>query len=149
MWDYIKMWNIWGRVGIIIGFLGFLAGMASTFQDDPLAGIILSTAFISVFYLVFKFTLGPEVESRRILEQGEPAEATILEVKETGWTINNIYYVVKFVLEVRPKNLPSYKTEAQGMISRLTMSQFQVGAVVPVKYDSREPKKVALVQTKT
>lgn len=147
MWDYIKMWNTWGRVGIIVGIIGGLAGALAAIIAAPIPGTIMTVVMFSIFYFTFKSVLGPEVEARKILENGIDAEATILEVKETGWTVNDIYYIVNFVVEVRPKDQPPYKAKIRGMISRLTMPQFQPGAIVPVKYDPKNPQKVALVET--
>lgn len=147
MWDYLKMWNTWGRVGIIIGIIGGLAGALAAIIAAPIPGTIMTVVMCSIFYFTFKSVLGPEVEARKILENGVDAEATILEVNETGWTVNDIYYIVNFVVEVRPKDQPSYKAKIRGMISRLTMPQFQPGSIVPVKYDPNNPQKVALVET--
>ncbi len=147
MWDYIKMWNFWGRVGMIGGMIGFLVGAVAAIIADPVVGTFIFVTAGAICFFVFRSVLGPEVEARKLMETGETAEATILKVTETGWTVNNMYYIVKFEVEVRPKDRPAYRAEIKSMISRLTMAQFQPGAVVPVKFDPKDPKKVALVET--
>jgi prepilin signal peptidase PulO-like enzyme (type II secretory pathway) len=140
------MWNWVGRIGIIGGLIGGAIGIVTAIIVEPVLGIIVGVIVIGTFYWVFKSVLGPEVEARRIIETGEPAEAVILKVTETGWTVNDIYYVVKFRLEVHRKDQPPYQAETKGMISRLTMAQFQAGMKVPVKVDPKNPQRVALVE---
>ena len=109
------------------------------------AVLLFEAAFVAVFYYVFKWTLGPEVARRKLLESGEPAEATILKVTDTGVTMNNIYPVVKVLLEVRPQGRPPYQVETRMILSRVDIPQVQPGTVVPVKIDPRSPKRVAVV----
>ena len=77
------------------------------------------------------------------LKNGLPAQATILRIWDTGTTIND-NPVVGFLLEVRPQNLPTYQAEAKSMIPRLSIPQFQPGAIVPVKIDPQNQARVAL-----
>lgn len=145
MWliDFYKMWNWGGRIGLIGGLIGFIAA----FMVAPIPALFMFTIIFGVFYFVFKGIFYPEVEARRLRQIGQDATATILEVKETGWTVNKIYYIVNFVLEVRPKDRPAYQANLRRMISRLTMAKFQVGAVIPVKFDPNNPQKVTLIES--
>src|SRR3954471_19385167 len=77
------------------------------------------------------------------LKDGTPAQATILRIWDTGTTIND-NPVVGFLLEVRPQNQQAYQAETKSMIPRLSVSQFQPGAVVPVKFDPQTPTRIAL-----
>jgi hypothetical protein len=77
------------------------------------------------------------------LKDGMPAQATILRIWDTGTTIND-NPVVGFLLEVRPQNRPSYQAESKSMIPRLSISQFQPGAIIPVKIDPQNQARVAL-----
>jgi hypothetical protein len=77
------------------------------------------------------------------LKDGTPAQATILRIWDTGTTIND-NPVVGFLLEVRPQNLPAYQAESKSMIPRLSISQFQPGATIPVKIDPQNQARVAL-----
>ncbi|MCJ7644655.1 MAG: DUF3592 domain-containing protein [Candidatus Aminicenantes bacterium] len=82
-------------------------------------------------------------DARTLQETGEPAEATILKIWDTGMTVNDDP-VVRFLLEVRPAGKPVYQAETKLRISRLDIPRFQPGAVMPVRIDPRNPKHVAL-----
>ncbi len=107
--------------------------------------LLFEAVLFAVFYYALKWTLGPEVARRRLLESGEPAEATILQVTDTGVTMNNIYPVVKVLLEVRPQGRPPYQVETRMTVNRVDIPQVQPGTVVPVKIDPRSQKRVAVV----
>ena len=137
--NFIKFLGIINVAGLLLG--GGI-GLTSAILHAPVWGTLFSLVIVGIFILV----VGPQAAAQHILATGVSAEAKILEVRETGITINKLDYIVNFVLEVRPKGLPPYKTKTRGMLSRLTMAQFQAGNVVPVKYDPKNPKKVALVE---
>jgi hypothetical protein len=82
-------------------------------------------------------------DAKALQETGEPAEAEIIKIWDTGMTVNDDP-VVGFLLEVRPAGKPGYQAETKLRISRLAISRFQPGAVVPVRIDPRHPKHVAL-----
>jgi hypothetical protein len=77
------------------------------------------------------------------LKDGTPAQATILRIWDTGTTIND-NPVVGLLLEVRPQNLPAYQAESKSMIPRLSISQFQPGAIIPVRIDPQNQARVVL-----
>ncbi|HJZ49984.1 MAG TPA: hypothetical protein VKE41_22570 [Roseiflexaceae bacterium] len=77
------------------------------------------------------------------ITNGMTAQATIVRIWDTGTTIND-NPVVGLVLEVRPQNMPPYQAEAKSMIPRLSIPQFQPGAIVPVKIDPQNQARVAL-----
>ncbi len=151
-----------GKIGIGCGItgavLGSLAGLVAIIVAGIVTGlpawaivlislvvILISGGIFATFYFVFKAVLGPEVERRKLLESGEPAEATILAVTDTGVTVNRIYPVVKLLLEVRPQGRPPYQVETKMMLNRMDIPQIQSGKVVPVKIDPRRPQRVAIV----
>ncbi len=160
MWVF-DLFNRVGKIGIGCGIAAYaisfvvslgvviLVGIAT---DLPvwvtvllvLAVLLFEAAFVAVIYYAFKWTLGPEVARRKLLENGEPAEATILQVTDTGVTMNNIYPVVKVLLEVRPQGRPPYRVETRMTVNRVDIPQVQPGTVVPVKIDPRSPKRVAV-----
>jgi len=84
------------------------------------------------------------VSDAKVLQKtGEPAEATILQIWDTGMTVNDDP-VIRFLLEVHPTGKPDYQAETKIRISRLAISRFQPGAVVPVRIDPGHPNHVAL-----
>jgi len=82
-------------------------------------------------------------DAKALQKAGEPAEATIIKIWDTGITINNDP-VVGFLLEVRPSGRPAYQAETKLRISRLDISEVQPGTVVAVRIDPQDPKHVAL-----
>jgi hypothetical protein len=82
-------------------------------------------------------------QARELQATGERATATILQIWDTGITVNNDP-VVGFVLEVRRSDQPAYQAKTKLLISRLDIPRVQPGAVVPVRVDPRDPSRVAL-----
>jgi hypothetical protein len=81
-------------------------------------------------------------QARELQRTGLPAEATILEISDTGMTLNEDP-VVDFMLEVRPEGKEAYRARTRMPISRIRIPQFQPGAVVPVNYDPKDPSRVS------
>ena len=81
-------------------------------------------------------------QAKELEKIGLPAEATILEIRDSGITVNNDP-VVDFVLEVRPKGKEAYQAKTRMLISRIEIPQFQPGAVVRVNYDPNNPSRVS------
>jgi hypothetical protein len=74
---------------------------------------------------------------------GQPAEATILEARETNVTFND-RPVVEFRLQVRMKDVAPFEAVTRGPIPLIHIPQFQPGAVVPVLVDPSDHQRVAL-----
>jgi hypothetical protein len=84
-----------------------------------------------------------ENQAREIRAIGEPAQAKVLKIWDTGVTVNQ-NPVVGFLLEVYPVGRPAYQAETKGIISRLDIPQIQPGAMLQVKFDPAAPSRVAL-----
>ena len=82
-------------------------------------------------------------ETREVQAMGESAQATILQIVDTGMTLNNDP-VVDLLLDVRRTGQSSYQARTRTPISRLDVPRFQPGAIVPVRVDPRNPNRVAL-----
>lgn len=99
---------------------------------------ILSFLFgCSAIYRVTGISQALELE-----KAGRPAEATILEISDTGMTLNDDP-VVDFILEVRPEGKEAYQAKTRMPISRIKIPQFQPGAVLRVNYDPNNPSRVS------
>ncbi|HEX8246900.1 MAG TPA: DUF3592 domain-containing protein [Pyrinomonadaceae bacterium] len=83
-------------------------------------------------------------KNRRLLRHGEPAQAKILKIWDTGVTVNDNPQV-GLLLAVYPENRDPYQAETKKVISRLQIPQIQIGASVEVRYDRQNPLEVALV----
>jgi hypothetical protein len=86
-------------------------------------------------------TLG---QDRTILENGIPARAKILSVRQTGLMLNR-QPRVEFQLEVHPSFGMPYRAQAKAVIALVSIPQFQAGVEVPVKIHPMDMTKVALV----
>jgi hypothetical protein len=82
--------------------------------------------------------------NRAVLAEGKSATAEIVQVRDTGESIND-NPVVDVLLEVRPPDRSPFQAEAQLIVSRLQIPQFQPGAFVQVKYDP-DSHAVAIMQ---
>jgi hypothetical protein len=98
--------------------------------------VLLSTG------LSFGASIVNAVNDRSIRARGSSAEAIILKISETGLSIND-NPVVKLLLDVGPPGQPRFQAEAERLISRLDIPQFQPGKTVQVKYDP-DSKAVAI-----
>lgn len=84
-----------------------------------------------------------EGEAKRIRRVGQAAEALVLEIRDTGITVNDDP-IVAFRLRVQPETGAPYIVETRGRIGRLDVPQVQPGAVLPVAIDPQDRTKVAL-----
>lgn len=81
--------------------------------------------------------------SRELQVTGLPATATVLEIWETGVTVNDMP-VVGFRLRVRAAGRPPWEAETRALISILDIPRIQPGAVLSVMFDPEDPARVAL-----
>jgi hypothetical protein len=82
----------------------------------------------------------------KLLKTGVPAQATILQVSDTGVTVNNSPQI-KLLLQVNPPTGMPYQVETKVLISRLQTHAYQPGMVVPVKIDPNDKDKIAIDYT--
>jgi hypothetical protein len=91
-------------------------------------------------WLIRMTTIGNPADERALMESGETAEAVVVRLSDTGTTINK-NPLVKLLLEVRPRTRPAYRVETQLLLSRLSVSQVQPGAVLSVRINPDDPHK--------
>jgi hypothetical protein len=83
-------------------------------------------------------------ETKRIQEAGVAAQARIVEIWDTGITLNDDP-VIGIRAEVTRADGTTYTaTIPKSLISRLDIPRFQPGAVVDVRIDPQDSSKVAL-----
>jgi len=112
-------------------------------QQFRLAGILLLATSVAGCLSGWIDRKTGITETREVQAMGEPAEATIREIIDTGMTLNNDP-VVDLVLDIRRTGHTNYQARTRTPISRLDVPRFQPGAVVPVKVDPDNPNRVAL-----
>ncbi|KPL85440.1 hypothetical protein [Herpetosiphon geysericola] len=71
-----------------------------------------------------------------------PGQATIINVDQTGTTVNNNPHI-GLVLHVNGP-LGQYQTETKAVIPMISIPQFQPGAILPVKIDPTNRNNIAL-----
>ena len=98
--------------------------------------------FFSSFIFLFGASIVGWYINRSIRAEGVLAEAEVINLQDTGTTINN-NPVVRLSLEVRPKNEPSFYADAEQLISRLAIPRYQPGSLIKVWYDP-DSQEVAL-----
>ena len=87
--------------------------------------------------------LSGEGGAKRIRAHGIPATARVLDIWDTGISVND-NPVVGLFLEVHPADGASYTASTRGLVSRLHIPQIQPGAVLAVSIDPENLDRVAL-----
>ena len=82
-------------------------------------------------------------QAKELHATGILAEAKILEIEDTHWTVNDDP-VVLFLLEVHVEGKEPYQAKSKIVISRVKIPQFQPGAVVPVRIDPQDASRLSL-----
>lgn len=139
-----------GWFGLIIGLGGGLVGVGVAVLSEmvttggfPGISCFIALLTFGILGVVFWSVFWPMIRSDRLLKTGEPAEATILKLWDTGVTLNENPQI-GLRLEVRPPGRAPFQTETKMVVSRLQTSAYQPGQVVQVRYDPNNPKRVAV-----
>lgn len=114
---------------------GFIARLVR-----PLA-LLASLSVVGCSGLMHAFGGGmtPELQ-----QSGVFATAQVLEIWDTGWTINDDP-VIGMRVRVQPPDRPDFEATIQKTtVSRIAVAQFQPGAVIPVRFDPSNPALVAV-----
>lgn len=139
--------NTGAWIGVIGGIIGLLVGVGAvvaTVGDEGIwIGLGMLLLFGGMFYLFYLLFFKPMINANRLQKTGLPGKATILEVKDTGVTINNNPQV-NLVLEVKNNLGQKYNTECRVLVSRLNPQAYQRGMEVSVKIDPQNEKNVVL-----
>ena len=84
-----------------------------------------------------------ETEARRIRAVGVAAPATVVQIWDTGVTVNDDP-VVGFLLDVKPEGQAPFQAKTKALVSRLAVPRVQPGAQLKVMYDPKDTTRVAL-----
>lgn len=124
-----------------IEILGMSPGM---FTIIIVVAVLLITAVSLIpMVIVFKRVFGGIKQTNALLASGEPAQAKILKIWDTGTTLNDNPQI-GMLLEVYAVNRSPYQVETKCFVSRLRIPQVQPGSVVNVKIDRQDTAKIAL-----
>lgn len=108
----------------------------------------MKAVFFAAFLLlggctVFDGLVGAN-ESRLLQETGRPAKAVVLDLWDTGITLNDDP-VVGLLVEVAPGSAKHYQAVIpKTLVSRVLIPQVQPGCVLPVWIDRANPSRVAV-----
>ncbi|MCL4506258.1 MAG: hypothetical protein M1434_15450 [Chloroflexi bacterium] len=106
---------------------------------------ILLITIVSIVIIIFvvRRLSGNTGANRALMATGETAQATILNMWDTGVSINDNPRI-GMLLEVRPANRPAFQVEIKQVVSRVQTAQYQPGQMLEVKYDPNDTKKVVI-----
>lgn len=134
--------------GIFIGMLGLPDGSYTWSQLPPLVRYsLLATGalfLLTMLALPGGMILG-QLRNRSLLRRGRRAEAEVLELYETGSTINQ-QPLVGFRLKVYPISGAPFEAQTERIVPRPQVPQVQPGARLEVRYDP-DSKDVAIVDS--
>ena len=83
-------------------------------------------------------------DAKALQKGGERADAVVVQIWDTGITMNNDP-VVGLLVEVHPADRPAYQTKIpKSLISRVHIPQVQPGSRIAVRIDPTDPNHVAL-----
>jgi len=100
---------------------------------------LLAFASAGCFGAFFNVDVSPKMR-----DHGVPALATIVDIWDTGWTINE-NPVIGMHVEVHPDGgTPYAATINRCAISRLAVPQYQPGKIIPVLFDPDDPSVVVV-----
>jgi citrate lyase gamma subunit len=137
--------GIW--IGIIGGIIGLLAGVIAVIATTGSSGIYIGAGMLllfgGMFYLFYRLFFKQLINANRLQKTGLPGKAKILEVKDTGITINNNPQV-KLLLEVKNNFGQRYTTQCKVLVSRINPGAYHAGMEVPVKIDPKNEQNVVI-----
>ncbi len=105
--------------------------------------LVIGGITVAIVLFVFRRVGNMSAPNRELLATGQDAQATILNLWDTGTTVNE-NPLVGMQLQVQPAFGPAYQVQTTHLISRLQVPQFQPGRVLNVKVDPSKPQKVAI-----
>ncbi|HEY8560450.1 MAG TPA: resistance to Congo red protein [Pyrinomonadaceae bacterium] len=134
---FLLMWVPFAMV-MLNGPLKLAAGNS---QDLPAVESVLSSPWMfamwTLFAGTFVFFIGSLIvgalSNRRILRSGQPGEATILDIADSGMRINDDP-VIYFSLQIRSPHFPSFAARAQQTVSAIHLPSYQPGKILNVKF---------------
>jgi hypothetical protein len=139
--------NAGAWIGIIGGLIGLLVGIGAVLATAGSMGIYVTIGILAIFggmfFLFYKLFFGPMINSNRLQKTGIAGTARIMEVKDTGVTINNNPQV-KLILEVKNSFGQRYTAQCRVLVSRINPFAYQPGMEVPVKIDPKNEQNVVL-----
>jgi hypothetical protein len=143
--NYKRLWLfILAGELLVMGLVGTL--ILPDLIDEQQAPLMLAIAalFLLLSLGVPFLFLRPYLHQQSIAEKGQPAAATLLELWDTGVTIND-HPQVKMRVEVHPRGGSSYPAELKTIVPRLSAGLLVPGARLVVSYLPDAPEELAFL----
>jgi hypothetical protein len=139
--------NAGAWIGIIGGLIGLIVGIgaviATAGSSAPFITIFILGMVGGMFYLFYRLFFKPMINAARLQKIGLPGKATILEVRDTGVTINNSPQV-KLMMEVKNSYGQKYNAQCRVLVSRINPNMFTPGMEIPVLIDPKNEQNVVI-----
>ena len=110
----------------------------------PVAGVIIFAGTLALTAFCFWFFFHDEARNNRLRRRGQAAAATILEVSETGITVQGNYPLANLRLRVEPAGGEPYEVTTKCLMNRLEIPAYQPGRRISVLVDPKDRRKVAV-----
>jgi hypothetical protein len=137
--------GIW--IGIVAGLGGLVIGIGGALASGDPSGVYIAAGILLVFggmfYLFYRLFFAPMILASRLRKTGLPGKAIIMEVRDTGVTINNSPQV-KLLLEIKNSLGQKYTTTIRTLVSRLQPLMYRPGMTIPVLIDPKDDNKVVI-----
>lgn len=139
--------NTGAWIGLIGGAIGVLAAIVAVIATAGQGGIYITLGILLIFggvgFLFYKLFFGPMLNFNRLQKTGLSGKARVLEVKDTGVTINNNPQV-KLIVEVKSNLGQRYNASIKTLVSRINPFVYQPGMEIPVKIDPNNEQNVVI-----
>ena len=125
--------------------IALVAGMGVIIVNRAVAGLIITAGTLALTAFCLWFFFHDEARNNRLRRRGQAAEATILEVSETGVTVQNNYPLAKLRLKVEPAGGEPYEVTTKCLMNRFEIPSYQPGNRISVLVDPKDRGKVAVM----
>jgi hypothetical protein len=137
--------NVGAWIGIIGAIIGILVAIIVVIITASSMGIYIAIGimvlFGGMFLLFYKLFFGPMINAARLRKTGLPGKARILQVSDTGVTVNNSP-LVKLTLEIKNSFGQKYTAYCRVLVPRLNPGAYAPGMELPVKIDPKNEQNV-------
>ncbi len=139
---------IWQMTGAITGSAmrttdpgAMMSGMGSMILWTVVPIVALTAVGLIVFFVFARRIMGAD---RRLLATGIAGTALVLDVRDTGVTINNVNAVLEARLQVTIPGQAPYEATAEVTLGRMSWGALRPGMTVGVRVDSANYARVAI-----
>lgn len=127
--------NIGMIIGLAGGAIGIIVAVVAVLASGQWEALIFIAITVGIIGTVFwRVLFKPMWISSRLSKTGISTMAKVVEVNDTGVTVNNAPQI-KLLLEVSPPNGVPYLVQTKQLISRLQTAMYQPGNMIPVLID--------------